>query len=103
MLDKRHDNTLTPRQQGLHMVPGDWTYMEQLLHEALDSGLVLVGDNRDACKLWFIDGYEVFAYMVGEFQQDESRTLSTDLSPDDVCQFSFATEPVAPPIFSRIN
>ena len=37
--------------------------MDKLVCEALDSVLVLVGDDRDACTMWFIYGHELFVCL----------------------------------------
>ena len=61
------------------------------MYEALESGMVLVGDDRDACKMWCFDGREMFAYMVKECQLDPAWSMRRDLTPSDVCQFSVAS------------
>ena len=65
--------------------------MDKLVCEALDSVLVLVGDDRDACTMWFIYGHEtfVFTWRSKEGQEDE-WTQTTKVSLDDRCQFSLA-------------
>ena len=67
------------------MQPSQWERMERPMYEALGSGLVLVGDDRDACKMWCVDGREMFAHVVEECQPDPAWTMRRDFTPNDVC------------------
>ena len=71
------------------------------MYEALGSGLVLVGDDRDACKMWCVDGREMFAHVVEECQPDPAWTMRRDFTPHDVCQFSVARAVLGLPAWLR--
>ena len=43
------------------MQPCQWERMVRPMYEALESDLVLVGVDRDACKMWCVDGRKIFA------------------------------------------
>ena len=84
-----------------YLQPPQWQRMERPMYEALESGMVLVGDDRDACKVWCVDGREMFAYMVKECQLDLAWSMRRDLTPSDVCQFSVARAMLGLPAWLR--